>query len=176
MSATSVRIGPERAVALLLILAAVAVATDQSTLQPAKQRKPAASFALKDGSGATVKLEEYRGKVVLLDFWATWCTGCKQEIPWFSQFQKTYASSGFAMIGVSLDEGGWRVLRPFLAANKVPYEMLLGNEATAQSYGIASLPDTFLIDREGRVAAAYRARLVDKDEVEVNIKALLSQR
>jgi len=59
----------------------------------------------------------------LLDFWATWCGGCKQEIPWFSELQRTYGPRGFAVVGVSLDEGGWNVLKPFLAENKVPYRM-----------------------------------------------------
>jgi peroxiredoxin len=144
----------------------------RAVLHPENQRKPAPDFALKEASGKTVKLTDYRGKVVLLDFWATWCHGCKQEIPWFSEFQRTYGSKGFAVVGVSLDEGGWTVLKPFLAATKPPYQMLLGDDSTAQRYGIKSMPDTFLIDREGRVAAAYTG-LVDKDDVESNIKALL---
>src|SRR5207253_10207488 len=139
--------------------------TIRAALHPAKERKPAANFALQDASGTTAKLKSYRGKVVLLDFWATWCTGCKQEIPWFSEFQRTYGSKGFAVVGVSLDEGGWNVVKPFLAETHVPYRMLLGDDATAQRYGIQNLPDTFLIDRHGRVAAAYIAGLVDKDTV-----------
>jgi thiol-disulfide isomerase/thioredoxin len=112
--------------------------------------------------------------VVVLDFWATWCTGCKQEIPWFAEFEKTYGVKGLAVIGVSMDEGGWKVVKPFLAESHVPYRMLLGDEATAQQYGIKNMPDTFLIDRRGRVAAAYIAGLVDRDNLEDNIKAILS--
>ena len=84
--------------------------------------------------------------------------------------------NGLVVAGVSMDEGGWNVVKPFLAETPVPYRMLLGDEATARQYGIQNLPDTFLIDRQGRVAAAYIAGLVDKDDVEANIKALLSQR
>ena len=145
------------------------------SLYPENERKSAPGFALQDATGKTVKIEDYRGKVVLLDFWATWCTGCKKEIPWFSEFQRTYGAKGFAVVGVSLDEGGWNVLKPFLDETKAPYRMLLGDEPTAQRYGIKSLPDTFLIDRKGRVAAAYMAGLVDKDDVETNIKALLAR-
>jgi acetyl-CoA acetyltransferase len=75
-----------------------------------------------------------------------------------------------------MDEGGWKVLRPFLAETPVPYQMLLGDEATAKRYGIETMPDTFLIDQHGKLAAAYRAGLVDKDDLEANIKALVSKR
>ena len=161
---------------LLFTLAAVAAATEPAGLYSVGERKAAPDFVLEDASGKTAKLEEYRGKVVLLDFWATWCTGCKKEIPWFSEFQKTYGPKGFAVVGVSMDEDGWKVLRPFLAEHQIPYRMLLGDEATSKRYGIESLPDTFLIDRKGKIAAAYKAVLVDKDNVEAQIKTLVSER
>src|SRR6185503_14082954 len=179
MEVTFARIHLVRISALLVTLAGVATAADQATvgaLQPVEKRKAASDFVLQDASGKTAKLEDYRGKVLLLDFWATWCTGCKKEIPWFSEYQRTYGSKGFAVVGVSMDKGGWKVLKPFLAENPVPYRMLLGDEATAKRYGIENLPDTFLIDRKGRVAAAYKAVLVDKDNVEAQIKTLLSER
>ena len=180
MNVSLVRINLMHAPAVLLILAGVAAAAGQPAagvaLQPAKERKAAPDFVLQDASGKTAKLEDYRGKVVLLDFWATWCTGCKKEIPWFSEYQKTYGPQGFAVVGVSMDQEGWKVLKPFLAEHQVPYRMLLGDEATSQRYGIENLPDTFLIDRKGRVAAAYKAVLVDKDGGEANIKALLAER
>ena len=164
------------AAVLLASLAAAEQPSIRASLQPVKERKPAPEFALKDSSGKTVNLKDYRGKVVLLDFWATWCHGCKQEIPWFSEFERTYGAKGLAVVGVSMDVGGWKVLRPFLAETPVPYRMLLGDEATAKLYGIETMPDTFLIDRHGNVAAAYRAGLVDKDNLEANIKALVSKR
>ena len=145
-------------------------------LQPEKDRKPAAEFALQDASGKTIKLDDFRGKVVLLDFWATWCTGCKKEIPWFEAFQSAYDAKGFAVVGVSMDEDGWKVLRPFLEEHKIPYTMLLGDDPMSKRYRIENLPDTFLIDRHGRVAALYKESLVDKDNVEANIKALLAER
>ncbi len=179
MKVSSMRIYPVRASALLLTLVGIAVAADQprvrAALQPAKERKLAPEFALKDSLGRTTRLRNYHGKVLLLDFWATWCTGCKKEIPWFSKFQRTYGTKRFAVIGISLDEGGWKVVKPFLADTKVPYRILLGGEATARRYGITNLPDTFLIDQQGRVAAVYRAGLVDTGDVEANIKRLLSE-
>jgi peroxiredoxin len=172
MNAMSIRI------AILTIIAAasaVAQSTVRAALQPALERKPAADFDLRDAVGKTATLKQYRGKVVLLDFWATWCTGCKREIPWFVEFQRKFGAERFAVVGVSLDEGGWDVLKPFLAKTQIPYRMLLGDDATAKRYGIQNMPDTFLIDRQGRVAAAYLAGLVDRDNVETNINALLSE-
>jgi peroxiredoxin len=166
-------------IAMLTAMAAareVPQSTVRAILQPALERKPAADFSLPDAVGKTATLKEYRGKVVLLDFWATWCTGCKQEVPWFGEFQGKFGTKGLAVVGVSLDEGGWNVVKPFLAAARVPYRILLGDDATSDRYGIQSMPDTFLIDRQGRVAAAYLGVVVDKDDVETNINALLSER
>src|SRR5882724_12545363 len=178
MNAIPVRKKLVLALALFLVPVGVVAAADQPTvrapLQSASDRKPAPNFTLKDSSGRTVRLTDYRGKLVRLDFWATWCTGCKKEIPWFSEFQRTFGSKGFAMVGISLDQGAWSVLKPFLANAKVSYRMLLGDEATAQRFEITQLPDTFLIDQHGKIAAVYRAGLVDRDDVEANIRALLS--
>ncbi len=180
MNATRIRVRLVSALALVLALVGTGTVVAQhavrAVVQPASERKAAPPLALKDSSGKTISLTDYRGKVVLLDFWATWCTGCKMEIPWFSESQKAYGAQGFAVVGVSMDEGGWSVVKPFLAEAHVPYPVLLGDDPTAQRFGIQSLPDTFLIDRQGRIAATYRAGLVDKNDVEANIKALLSQR
>lgn len=180
MSVMSARINLVLISALLLALFGVAAAADQrgvrAPLQAANDRKPAPDFELQDSSGKITRLKDYHGKVLLLDFWATWCTGCKKEIPWFAEFQKIYDAKGFAVVGISLDEGGWKVLKPFLSGTQIPYRILLGDDTTAQRYGITNMPDTFLIDRHGRVAAVYRAGLVDKDDAEANIRAILSER
>src|SRR5213083_764034 len=76
-------------------------------------RKDAPDFALKDANGATVHLSDYKGKVVLLDFWATWCGPCKVEIPWFKDFERENKDKGFAVLGVSMDQDGWDVVKPF---------------------------------------------------------------
>ncbi len=163
---------------LFLAMAGVGMAVAQNNVraavQPAPERKAAPEFLLKDSSGKTVSLNDYRGKVVLLDFWATWCHGCQEEIPWFSDFHRKYAGKGLAVVGVSLDSDGWKVVTPFLKTAKVPYQVVLGNDAMAKTYGIENMPDTFLIDRQGRIAAAYPGE-VDKDNVEANIRTVLSQ-
>jgi peroxiredoxin len=74
-----------------------------------------------------------------------------------------------------MDEEGWKVLKPFLHDHSIPYRILLGNQETAQQFGITNMPDTFLIDQDGKIAAAYRAGLVEKDDVEANIRAILSE-
>jgi len=165
-------------VTLFLAMVGMGIAVAQNNVraavQPAHERKLAPEFLLKDSSGKTVSLHDYRGKVVLLDFWATWCHGCKEEIPWFSDFHRRYAVQGLSVVGVSLDSDGWKVVTPFLEKAKVPYQVVLGNDAMAKTYGIGNMPDTFLIDRQGRIAAAYTGE-VDKDNMEANIRTMLSQ-
>ena len=133
----------------------------------------APDFRVLADDGRTVSLADYRGKVVLLDFWATWCGPCKLEIPWFEEFQRQHQGKGFAVIGVSMDDEGWEVVKPFLTRLKVNYRVLIGNDQTAQLYGgVDALPTTFLIDREGRIAAVH-VGLVDRKEFENGIQQLL---
>jgi peroxiredoxin len=166
------------ALSVLLLLTALTAADEPSTstaLIRAEERRPAPNFALKDSSGETATLTNYAGRILVLDFWATWCTGCKQEIPWFTEYQKKYGGSGLSIVGVAMDDGGWKVVKPFLSEHPVPYRMVLGDDETAKQYRIRNLPDTFLIDRHGRIAAVYQARLVDRDELEASIKKLVSE-
>lgn len=143
-------------------------------LQEAKERKPAPELGLQDTDGKPANLRDYRGKVVVVDFWATWCHGCKQEMPWFAAFQRKFGDQGLSVIGVSLDDEGWKAVKPFLQKAPVPYRIVLGNDSTAKAYGIGNMPDTFLIDQQGRIAAAYIG-MVDRDGLEKNIQKLLSQ-
>src|SRR5690242_2179580 len=106
-------------------------------------RKPAPDFTLKDANGQTVKLSDYRGKVVLLNFWATWCAPCKIEIPWFMSFEQQYKARDFAVLGVSMDEDGWESVKPYLEEHKINYRIVVGNDNTSKLYGeIDSLPTT----------------------------------
>jgi peroxiredoxin len=116
----------------------------------------APEFKLQDANGQTVSLSDYRGKVVLLDFWATWCGPCKIEIPWFMDFEKQFKDRGFAVLGVSMDEDGWKVVKPYVANMKMNYRVLLGNDQVGSLYGgLEALPTTLLIDREGRVVSKH---------------------
>lgn len=144
------------------------------TVHALKNRKPAPDFTLKDASGQTVKLSDYKGKVVLLNFWATWCGPCTLEIPWFEQFQQEYRSKGFEVLGISMDEDGWDVIKPYIAEHKINYRVVLGNDSVGELYGgVDSLPTTFIIDREGRFAFPPHVGLAGKNEYLSEIQSLL---
>jgi cytochrome c biogenesis protein CcmG/thiol:disulfide interchange protein DsbE len=164
---------------LLLLLAGIPKATCQTnvyvSLKAVGQRKSAPELVLEDSAGKPFTLKQYAGKIVLLDFWATWCHGCQEEIPWFSDFHREYGPEGLSVVGVSLDEDGWKAVKPFIKTAAVPYRIVLGNDTIARRYGIAAMPDTFLIDRNGKVAAKY-AGVVNRTDIEKNIKAMLAEK
>jgi peroxiredoxin len=137
-------------------------------------RKSAPDFTLTGMNGAPVNLSDYRGKVVLLNFWATWCGPCEAEIPWFIEFEEMYKDRGFATLGVSMDEDGWQAVQPFVKQRAINYPVMIGNDRVAQLYGgIDSLPSTFLIDREGRIASVHLG-LVSRREYEAEILKLIA--
>ena len=140
-----------------------------------ESRKAAPNFTLEDSTGASVSLSAYKGKVVLLDFWATWCHGCQTEIPWYVEFQNRYKSRGLAAIGVSMDDDGWKSVKPFLQQNKLNYPVVIGNQALAKVYGVDALPVTLLIDRQGKIVRTH-AGMVDKSSFEHEIQALLREK
>jgi cytochrome c biogenesis protein CcmG/thiol:disulfide interchange protein DsbE len=136
----------------------------------------APDFAATDSTGANFQLSDYAGKVVLLNFWATWCKPCRQEIPWFVEFQRTFGNQKFAVVGISLDEDGWKPVRPFMEAQKVSYRVAIGNDALAQKYGgLQSLPETLLIRGDGIILVKH-VGITSKDQYEREIvRALWSQ-
>ena len=138
-----------------------------------KDRRSAPDFTLKDADGKSVHLSDYKGKVVLLDFWATWCGPCAMEIPWFVEMQRRQKDKGFAVLGVSMDDDGWNAVKPFVSSLGVNYRIVMGNDETAQLYGgVDALPTTFLIDREGRIAAVH-VGLASRKEIEDGVQQLL---
>ena len=153
---------------------AVSPAGAPAALMAPNLREAAADFALRDANDSIVKLSDYKGKVVLLDFWATWCGACKIEIPWFIEFENEYKDSGLAVIGISMDEDGWTSVKPFLEKEKVNYPVVVGNEDLAKLYGVEVLPMTLLIGRDGRIASSH-AGLVDKSVFESDIRRLLQE-
>jgi cytochrome c biogenesis protein CcmG/thiol:disulfide interchange protein DsbE len=146
----------------------------RAAVKPDKERKAAPDFSLKDADGKLVHLSDYKGKVVLLDFWATWCGPCRIEIPWLKEFQRKFKDQGFEVIGISMDDDGWQAVKPFLAELQINYRVVIGDDTTAQLYGgVDALPTAFVIDREGKIAAVH-VGLTSKGEIEHGIEQVLS--
>jgi cytochrome c biogenesis protein CcmG/thiol:disulfide interchange protein DsbE len=148
-----------------------------SLVHASTNRKPAPDFVLKDANGAPVKLSDYKGKVVLLNFWATWCGPCALEIPWFMEFEQQYKSQGFAVLGVSMDDDGWTAVKPYISEHKVNYRVLLGDDSVSQLYGgLDALPTTYIIDRDGKIAFPAHVGLINKSEYVQELQSLLSDK
>ncbi|MDQ2841573.1 MAG: TlpA family protein disulfide reductase [Acidobacteriota bacterium] len=146
-------------------------------------RAEAPSFNLADASGKTERPTDYRGKVVLLNFWATDGGGCRLEIPWLVEIYKAFNKKRAALIGISMDISyedlknaaeAWTKVKPFVEAHEITYPILMGDDEVTKRYDIQALPVTYLIDPRGRIAAIY-AGLIDKQNVEANIAALLTE-
>lgn len=171
-----------RSICVLPLLAVLAtlgqsaeVPPTRASLKTAHNREVAPNFELRDSSGRNVNLLQHRAKVLLLDFWATYCGGCKKELPWFADFERTYQRRGFRVVAVALDEDGWNVVNPFLQSQRLALRVALGKDDLISNYGVKEIPTAFLIDRKGRIAATYIG-LVDRADIESNIAALLAER
>jgi peroxiredoxin len=131
----------------LLLLALPACSRKQ---QAALQGNPAPDFALKDLAGTTVKLSDFRGKVVVLNFWATWCPPCRQEIPSMMRLNQAMAGKDFQMLAVSIDEGGKDAVAGFFRKSGMALPALLDtDQAVGKRYGLTGVPETFVIDKKG---------------------------
>lgn len=138
--------------------------------------KPGENVALRDIEGRIVRLEDFRGKTVLVNFWATWCPPCKKEIPDLEALQSRYAAQGLVVLGISMDGDGLRSVEPFLKANPVNYRVLVDGEAAAASFGgIQSLPATLLLDKSGNVTWR-RNGVLQKEEAGAELQKLLTAR
>ena len=141
-------------------------------LIPADSRAPAPDFTLTDLNGRTISLSQFRGKVVLLDFWAVECAGCKVEIPWYVAFDKTYRDKGLALIGIDMYGESPAVVKPFMEKEHMKYPVAIGNDALGERFHVEEMPLTLLIDRSGRIALSH-AGIVDKTQFEKDIQELL---
>lgn len=133
----------------------------------------APAWKLQDINGKTVQLSDFKGKVVILDFWATWCPPCRAEIPHFVELQKAYADKGLVIVGISLDQGGVDTVAPFAKANGINYPIVLGDEELTSKYGgIEGIPTTFIVDQKGNIVNKF-VGFTEKSVFEDEIKKLL---
>ncbi|HZP03536.1 MAG TPA: TlpA disulfide reductase family protein [Terracidiphilus sp.] len=149
--------------------------------------KPAPAFALEDMNGKKVSLANYRGKAVLINFWATWCAPCKIETPWLVELRNKYAGQGFEILGIDAegddlkpdDKAGWAknksAIAKFVQQEKMPYPVLINGDSLSTPYGgLDELPTSFFVNRKGTIVAAQLG-LTSEQDIESNIKKALAQ-
>jgi peroxiredoxin/YHS domain-containing protein len=153
-------------------------AVDPAAYVPPSFPRPAPPFALKDLAGKPISNESLKGKVVLLDFWATWCAPCLKAMPELQALHRKYADRGFAVVGISIDEGGPAKVRKFVSSKKITYPIALDSEKAPawESYRVKAVPAAFLIDRDGQIVAQWRGIPTDGGELESRIGELLATR
>jgi cytochrome c biogenesis protein CcmG/thiol:disulfide interchange protein DsbE len=160
-----------------------AAGTAPNTIASASEKPAdAPTISLKDLNDKDVTLQQFKGQVVLVNFWATWCAPCKVEIPWMIEFQQKYSPRGFTILGVSMDEDGKKAIQPFLdkerfdvngQQEKMSYPILLGNDAIADKFGgILGLPTSMLFNRDGKKVRTI-VGLVNHDDISKAIQDLL---
>ena len=147
--------------------------------------KPAPAFALEDLSGNMVSLSKYKGKALLINFWATWCGPCKLETPWLVDLRNQYASQGFEVIGVSTDDidrgdkeklgEEKKEIARFVEQMHMPYPVLIEGDLLSKPYGgLDAMPTSFFVDRTGKVVAAQMG-ITSKDDIASNIRKALGE-
>lgn len=150
------------------VASASAARLTQSSLAP--------DFTLESLDGKTMRLSDFRGKAVLLNFWATWCGPCKIEMPWFVDLQKQYAQQGLQIVGVAMDDASKEDIAKFAKDMGVNYPVLIGKESVGDQYGgVNALPETYLIGRDGKIVDRIIG-LKGKGEIEDAIRKALDTR
>jgi thiol-disulfide isomerase/thioredoxin len=134
----------------------------------------APNFDLATLDGHRVKLSDYRGRAVLLNFWATWCSPCKVEMPWFVELQKKYGNDGLVILGIAMDDSDAPKIAQFASEMGVNYPVLLGTDKVSEQYGnVEFLPTSFYIDREGKIVGKGTG-LLGRSEIEDNVRKALA--
>jgi len=146
------------------LLVAAGLLSCQGQVATGDAKPTAPDFTLKDLDGRPFSLSDTKGKVVILDFWATWCPPCRMEIPHFESLYREYGNRGLVVIGISLDRGDASAVRSFAEDNGISYPIVIGDQETTILYGgIRGIPTTFVIDRKGRIVekfVGYRSKEV----------------
>ena len=173
---TVVRVSTPASVLLAALLAASIAAAAAQSASPTQNllNRPAPDFTRQDLAGHALRLSAFRGKVVLVNFWATWCAPCQVEMPVFSAWQRQYGPQGFAIVGISMDDDAADARRA-VQRLKLPYPNAMGDARLGLRYGgVLGLPLTFLIDRNGVVRARFQGE-TDVKTIEKRLQALLAE-
>ena len=160
----------KKAAAAMLLALALLTACTQGEKGGATNAAP--DFTLKDLDGRQVELSGLKGRVVLVEFWATWCPPCRKSIPALQRLHMTYGGKGLTILAVSMDEGGMDNVRTFVKEHGVTYTVLIGTDETGTKYGVRMIPATYLIDRQGVIQKRYIGEM-SEDRIEKDIQSLL---
>ena len=134
----------------LILLFALMLSSLTTGQQHEKQKAP--NFSLQTADGKTIELAKLKGKVVLVNFWATWCGPCRKEMPDFVELYKQKRSKGLEIVSISLDQEGWKVVNPFVKQYNINFPVTIGNGYLVEAYGgIQYIPTTFIVDRNGYI-------------------------
>ena len=157
-------------------------AAQENGKAPKKELQDAPDVTFKDLQGKDVRLADLKGKVVVVNFWATWCEPCQIEIPWMISFQQKYAEKGFTLLGVAMDDEGKSVVSTFVEKSqfdvdgkklRMNYPIVIGNDDLSSKFGgLIGLPTTVVVGRDGKIHKRFLG-LVSHDELEKEIKELL---
>jgi peroxiredoxin len=136
--------------------------------------QPAPQFSLPNLDGEQVSLKDFANKVIVVDFWATWCGPCREEIPHFNKLYEDYRGKGFEIVGISMDTEGPETIKKFAKDLRMEYTLVIGNDDVAQDFGgVVGLPTTFIIDRKGNIVKKYRGfQPAFMQEIEKTVKEL----
>jgi thiol-disulfide isomerase/thioredoxin len=143
------------------------------SVAPSLAQGKAPNFALKTAEGRVVELSKLQGKVVVVNFWATWCGPCRAEMPGMLEVYGAYKGKGVEFVGISVDEGGWKDVTPFVKRMSITYPVVLDDGAVAWAYGgVNAIPTTFIVDRKGNLVTKH-VGYMSKEDFEKNINAIL---
>ena len=154
---------------------AKAFEVDPAAYLPPAFPRPAPTFALRDLSGKAISNESLKGRVVLLDFWATWCVPCRKSMPGLQALQEKYAGRGLRVVGVSIDEGSPAKVKRFVASKKLTYPIAVDSERNPawDAFRVKAVPAAYLIDREGQIVAQWTGAPASGKELEAKLEELL---